>query len=128
MLSLGFLSHCNLFSLAIGWIFLYNMQVMNVSFILTMYSKIDTSMFKVLCFKNLQFRVPFRYQANSDLFKALLCSQLPVQLLLELFLWPLPSVPTWTLLHILHLLFSKDFGIQTTALFFSCSTTATESQ
>ena len=89
---------------------------------------IDTSMFKALRFLNLQFRDPFRYQANSDLFKGLLCSQLLVQLLLELFLWPQPSVPTWTLLHIFHLLFSEDFGIQTTALFFSCSTIATESQ
>lgn len=100
---------------------------MNVSFILTMQSKIDTSMFKALRFYKLQFRVPFGYQANGGLFKALLCSQLLVQLLLEL-LWPLPSVPTWTPLYILHPLFSEDFRIQTTSLLFSCSTTARESR
>lgn len=119
MLSSGFISlHCNLLSLAAGWLFLCNMQVTSVSFLLTMQSKIDTSMFKALILKKLPFRVSFRYQ---QWFKGSLCSQLLVLLLLELFLWPLSSVPTWTLLHIFHLLFSRDSGIQTTALFFLLS-------
>lgn len=47
---------------------------MNVSFILTMQSKIDTSMFKALRIYKLKFRVPFGYQANGGLFKALVFS------------------------------------------------------
>lgn len=89
-----------------------------LSYFVNAITKIDTSMFKTVCFLKLQFRVPFKYQAHSDLFKGLLRSQLQVQLLLDLFLWPPLSVPTWILLHILHSLFPEGFGIQTTAAFF----------
>lgn len=89
-----------------------------LSYFVNAVTKIDTSMSKAVHFLKLQFRVPFKYQAHSDLFKGLLCSQLQVQLILELCLWPPLSVPTWIPLHILHSLFPEGFGIQTTAAFF----------